>query len=112
MKNIYTSDKNFIDFVKDDARIFLNSWEFARAHSVNGHEIISVLVSDKNQKFLLENNANIIPQKNLKFYAKHDDISGFNPGQAVKIDDALYVVQNVHDIQGVFWAVDLVSYSS
>lgn len=110
MKDIYLR-RNFLDFVTDDAGIFLNVWEFARVHFVNGHEVISVLVSDKHQKFLLNENENIISQKSMKFYVKQEDISGIMPGQSVRIDDDLYLVQGVHDIQGVMWAVDLLSYS-
>lgn len=104
-KDLYTSSR-FKDFFLQDADTFFSPFDFARVHSINGHDVLCLFTSDKKTRFLSVDGENI-PGKNFVLFVKKSDILNAKSGQSVNIDGQFFLISNAQDIQNNIWRIEL-----
>lgn len=107
---LYTS-RDFKDFLREDADTFISPREFARVHSINGHDVLCVLTQDKKSRFVSIDGENL-PGKNFVLTVKKSDVSGVKSGQSVNIDGDIFLITGAQEIQNTFWRIELTGENS
>lgn len=89
-----------------DADTFIAPFDFARVHSINGHDVLCVLTKDRKARFISIDGENI-PGQNFLLFAKKSDIQNVKSGQSVNIDGKFFLITGAQDIQNNIWRIEL-----
>lgn len=95
------------EFVNEDLGVWLNGFEFARPHNIDGKKILSVLTSNKRAKILIGPDGQKLNDSEMILFVKKSDVKKVMSNQSVKIDGKIYLIKDAQDIQGVIWKIFL-----
>lgn len=104
---LYDVGRKFADFVNEDLGVWLNVFEFARPHNIDGKKILSVLTSNKRANKIAIPDGNSLNDSEMVLFVKKKDVKNVIANQSVKIDGKIYLIKDAQDIQGVMWKIFL-----
>lgn len=101
----------FRDTSQDDCADFFawfNDEEIARYRDVDGRQLICILVRDKRKRVSAGGSSGEGYEVcGRVLYVRQKDVPKVNAGVSVRVDGKLYVVDDVYDMQGLVWRLEL-----
>lgn len=109
--NLHRHIPTFRDTSQDECADFFawfNDEELARYREVDGRDLICILVRDKRHRVIpggSQGEGYDISGRVL--YVRQKDVRKVNVGQSIRVDGKLYVIEDVYDMQGLVWRLEL-----
>lgn len=101
----------FRDTSQDECASFFawfNDEELARYHEIDGRQMICILIRDKRKRVPyggVQGEGYDISGRVL--YVRQKDVPKANAGVSIRVDGKLYVIEDVYDMQGLVWRLEL-----